>query len=248
MSRKVHVISIAGFDPSGGAGILADIKTFEAHAVDGFGVCTAVTVQNDTEFKYVKWIRIDEILDQIKILTEKFEINWVKIGLIENWDVLSEVIGCLKAGNEEIGIIWDPIIKSSSGAVFHEEISEKKLFDICRNLALAMPNIEEMQRLVPGMEIEEAGRYLSEQCPVLVKGGHGSEEKVTDILFMNGEDERFVSDRIDTDKHGTGCVLSSSVLSHLAKGENLVNACRNAKLYVNEFMESNPSLLGRHKY
>src|SRR3972149_10947273 len=86
------VLSIAGFDPSGGAGVLADIKTFEQHKALGMGVVTGLTFQNDSEFDGVKWIETDEILKQIEVLARKFQFEFVKIGMVQNLETLEKII------------------------------------------------------------------------------------------------------------------------------------------------------------
>ena len=246
--NKPTVLSIAGFDPSAGAGILADIKTFEAHQVYSFGVCSAITFQNDKEFENVAWIEVKNIIRQIELLFKRSKTDWVKIGLIENMDVLSEIIDYLKLENADINIIWDPILKASAGFVFHEKIDGNKLIDVCRNIFLITPNIEEIVTLFPGMNEEEAGKYLSQHCAVLLKGGHRTDGGSVDVLFYDDGQESFNSERIDNDKHGTGCVLSSAILANLAMGNGLRDACRKAKQYINKFLESNSILLGDHIY
>lgn len=242
------VLSIAGFDPSAGAGILADIKTFEAHQVYGFGVCSAITFQNEKKFENVEWIEVENIIKQIEVLFKRFKINWVKIGLIENVDVLKKIVEYLVMQNPDVRIIWDPILKASSGFVFHKKIDGDKLIDVYRNLFLITPNMEEIGTLFPGMNEEEAGKYLSRYCALLLKGGHRTDGNPVDVLFYDHIQESFDSERIDNDKHGTGCVLSSSILANLAKGMKLQNACEEAKKYINRFLESNSTLLGDHIY
>src|ERR1700757_2780075 len=120
-ARK-YVLSIAGFDPSGGAGILADIKTFEGNKVYGLGVISANTFQNDKEFKKVDWIPVEKIIEQIDILKTRFEFEYVKIGLIENLEVLNVIISHLTSHIPHLNIIWDPILKASAGYEFHKEV------------------------------------------------------------------------------------------------------------------------------
>src|ERR1051326_2205660 len=91
------VLSIAGFDPSGGAGVLADIKTFEQHKVLGMGVVTGLTFQNDSEFDGVRWVETDDILKQISVLLRKFKFQYVKIGMIKDLETLQAVISVLRA-------------------------------------------------------------------------------------------------------------------------------------------------------
>ena len=104
---RPYVLSIAGFDPSGGAGILADIKTFENNGVYGFGVCSALTYQNDKEFIHVDWIDPDKIKQQILVLFKKFRIDFIKIGLIENFSVLLQLVKWIRSKNPEVIIIWE---------------------------------------------------------------------------------------------------------------------------------------------
>ena len=118
-TKKPYVLSIAGFDPSAGAGVLADIKTFESNGVYGFGVASALTWQNDIEFEKVEWIDYYKIIQQISVLLRRFDIQYVKIGLIESLHVLNELTRFLKERIKNPVIIYDPILKASAGFVFH---------------------------------------------------------------------------------------------------------------------------------
>src|SRR6478609_9522229 len=102
-----HLLSIAGFDPSGGAGILADIKTFEGNKVHGLGVCTSITYQNDKEFDGLNWLDKDQIKNQIDVLAKRFRFDWIKIGLIENLSMLNKLVDYLLHINPNAKIIWD---------------------------------------------------------------------------------------------------------------------------------------------
>jgi hydroxymethylpyrimidine/phosphomethylpyrimidine kinase len=244
--ERLYILSIAGFDPSGGAGILADIKTFEANKVYGLGVCSCLTFQNDTNFEGVKWISSEDIIKQIDVLVKRFSFEWVKIGLIENLKVLQEIVNHLKKINSKTKIIWDPILKASSGFVFHNIINNKELIDVCKNLYLITPNLEEIKKLLPD-ETEEAGaENLSQYCNVLLKGGHGESNLAKDILFENKAKTVLEAEKIEKDKHGTGCVLSSAILTNLAKGYDLKDACKEGKDYTIDFINSHNSLLGFH--
>src|ERR1035437_1980671 len=121
------VLSIAGFDPSGGAGVLADIKTFEQHKVLGMGVVTGLTFQNDSEFDGVKWVEIDDILKQIEILPKKFKFEFVKIGMIKDVQTLETIISNLKSKIQNPKLIWDPILKASAGFEIHKNLDKEKL-------------------------------------------------------------------------------------------------------------------------
>lgn len=244
--ERLHVLSIAGFDPSGGAGILADTKTFEANKVYGLGVCTAITFQNDKEFSGVNWIGEEDIIRQLQILFKRFPVKWVKVGLIENIQVLKNIILFLKEHDAQIKIIWDPILKASAGFKFHQEINRQLLTEVCKEIFLLTPNLPEIKTMLPEMQEEAGAEYLSQYCHVLLKGGHREDEKAVDILFEHKE--RFVleGERVGKDKHGTGCVLSSAILTNLAKGYDLHEACKEGKEYVTDFIKSDNSLLGFH--
>ena len=115
------VLSIAGFDPSGGAGLLADIKTIESHKVYGLGVLTCSTLQNELVFKEINWLETAYIKNQIKLLHQVSKIEVVKIGLVKSLKSLKKITQYLLELNPFVKIIWDPILSSSSGFVFHKK-------------------------------------------------------------------------------------------------------------------------------
>ena len=241
------VLSIAGFDPSGGAGSLADIKTFEANRVCGMGVLSALTFQNDILFEGLKWIEADEILQQVAVLRKRFEFSVVKIGLIKNLEVLETVISELKQSLTECQIIWDPIVKASAGFQFHKHFEREQLFAVLENCFLITPNTEEVTFLAGIDNPMEAARLLAKHCSVLLKGGHNKEEPGVDYLFSQNQIEKiFPKGKVVFPKHGSGCVLSAAIASNLAKGNDLITACLNAKTYVEQFLSSNETLLGTH--
>jgi hydroxymethylpyrimidine/phosphomethylpyrimidine kinase len=243
------VLTVAGFDPSGCAGLLADIKTFEANGVYGMAVCTANTEQNVSSFNRPNWIKREEIISQLNLLQQEVNFEFVKIGLIENLELLETIIDELIRKNPEVKVIWDPICKASAQFVFHETFERKRLEGICAKLYLITPNLDEIKILAPGMEIEETGKSLSRFCNVLVKGGHSATAHSTDILFTENGVHHFESDKLEGySKRGTGCVLSSAIVARLAKGENLIEACANAKQYIHNYLTSNHSIVGTHSY
>jgi len=243
--ETIGVLSIAGFDPSGGAGILADVKTIEAHKVQGMGVVSALTFQNDAEFEGMKWISEEEILKQIMVLERRFEFAAVKIGLIQSLDVLDAVL--LYCKQEASSVIWDPIISASAGFEFHKKFDKGKLFSVLEKCFLITPNTNEVKFMTGINNPMEAAEELSGFCNVLLKGGHNQEDPGVDYLFIGGKVEKILpSGENISPKHGSGCVLSSAIASNLALGDDLVTACRKAKKYVEKFLAGNPSLLGVH--
>jgi hydroxymethylpyrimidine/phosphomethylpyrimidine kinase len=137
---RPYVLTIAGFDPSGGAGVLADCKTFEQHGVYGFGVCTAWTVQTDDSFLQLHWLTAEQIIEQLQPLLKKFVVSACKIGIIHSPETLIEVIRLLKEHNPAIHIVWDPVLKASAGYDFHAVKSFHSLEAILASVSLVTPN------------------------------------------------------------------------------------------------------------
>lgn len=246
---RPYVMSLAGFDPSAGAGILADIKCFEQLQVYGFGVCTALTVQTADVFLKNDWLDAGQIIDQAAPLLGKFEVKACKIGLIKDQDTLLEVLAFLKLKAPGIKIVLDPVLKASAGYTFHNwEESLEKLAPVLSQLNLITPNYPEMQVLAGDTAAQEAARAWSAYCPVLLKGGHNSTAAGTDYLFEAGDLRTLKSDVQQVyQKHGSGCVLSAAITAALAKGQDLYTACFLGKKYIEQFLNSSPSLLGHHQ-
>jgi|SRR4051812_14863345 hydroxymethylpyrimidine/phosphomethylpyrimidine kinase len=243
------VLSIAGMDPSAGAGLMADIKTFEAHRVYGLGIPSAITYQHDLIFKNVEWVSLSKIIEQVELLKERFTIRFIKIGLIENLNILNQLLLYLSESLPDTRIVWDPVIKASAGHTFHAEIDLHLIKQICKKIYLLTPNIPEVLQLGTSDNAMENAKELSTLCNVYLKGGHSENQKGKDFLFSK-EGKQFSlnpKQKTVTEKHGSGCVLSAAVTSYLAKEVKLHGACLRAKIYTSRFLTSNPTLLGYHK-
>jgi len=247
MKGRPYVLTIAGFDPSGGAGLLADVKTLEQLKCQGLAIGTVNTIQNDTTLKKCYWTPIHQIKEQIELLFERFEIHVVKIGVVEHWNVLREIVAQLKSKNSEIQIILDPVLRSSSAFTFHQPDVEQ-LHAVLSEISLITPNYEEMQLLYPDMKMEEAAQKMSAFSNVLLKGGHAEEVLGRDILYTVKEKVFHLNAKKGDffEKHGSGCVLSSAIAGYLALGFPLLKACYRAKRYTEKVLRSNKSLLGYH--
>ena len=244
---RPYALSIAGFDPSGGAGLLADCKTLEANGVYGLGVCTALTIQNDVTFERVSWVAPADIRDQIRLLLARFPIDFVKIGLYESLPQLLELTRWLKNQNPYLQLVWDPVLKATAGFEFHQQPDPELLRALCMEMALLTPNRPEMLRLWPAPTAEGAAEVVSAWCPVLLKGGHAAGAEATDLLFGSGSVQAFSAPRLPHgEKHGSGCVLSAAILGQLVRGAALNDACRVGKAYTATVLASNSSLLGYH--
>src|ERR1051326_5911595 len=206
-------LSIAGFDPSGGAGVLADIKTFEQHKVLGMGVVTGLTFQNDSEFGGVKWIETSEVIKQIEFLTRKYKFQFVKIGMIKDLGMLGEIIRSLQSSVSNCKIILDPILKASAGFEIHKSFEKEKLISILQSIYLITPNTDEIKILSVEQYEMTGAKKISQYCNVFLKGGHSEKNKGKDFLFATGgKIFPFPPKKIsETGKHGSGCVLSSAI-------------------------------------
>ncbi len=250
MNTKTHILTIAGIDPSSGAGITSDIKTFEAHGLYGLSVCTAVTVQNDIDFKDCIWIEKETIVNQITTLFERFSISVVKIGIIQSWEILLDVLQVLKTLNPSIKIVLDPVLKASAGFDFHSKQDLKVFEKVLNYCDFLTPNYNEIKELFPDKTVEETIEFISDRTNVYLKGGHRKDKKGWDEVYYS----KIVKMNIPPiatsvyEKHGSGCVLSSALASNLIGEISLEDACKNVKIYIEEFLNSNESLLGKHRY
>ncbi|HET6225393.1 MAG TPA: hydroxymethylpyrimidine/phosphomethylpyrimidine kinase [Bacteroidia bacterium] len=243
------VLSIAGIDPSSGAGLLADIKTFEANRVYGLGIPSAITHQHDVTFKKVEWIPLFEMIEQVELLKERFHIKFIKIGLIENLNVMEQLVSYVSHSLPGAVVVWDPVLKASAGYNFHSTIDLQLVKQICKKIYLLTPNIPEALQLgATGTAIENV-LELSKLCNIYLKGGHAAHEKGKDFLFTR-EGKKFAlnpKQKNVPEKHGSGCVLSAAITASLAKEMKLHGACLSAKTYTSRFLSSNTTLLGYHK-
>lgn len=247
-TNRPFVLSIAGFDPSAGAGVLADIKTFEQHKVYGFAINTANTIQTENEFISIQWTAIEYVLQSIETIFHSYEINAVKIGIIPSLKYLKEIVFKIKELSPKTKIVWDTILKSTTDFNFLDIQNQNELVCILNKIDLITPNYNEILKL--GFfenSVEIITEQLSKNCAILLKGGHNPNEIGTDFLHMKNQFFRLSPKIIKLNpKHGSGCVLSAAITANLALEQNLLTACKNAKIYTENFLLSNPSQLGNH--
>lgn len=245
--NRPGTLSIAGFDPSGGAGILADIKTFEQLKVLGFAVNTGITIQTENFFHSVSWRPIEEILNLVGILLNEYNISVVKTGIFESLEYLDEVINLVKSWSNHIKIVVDPVIKSSTGFEFLKDHSIDNWKRILQNIDLLTPNIPEIISITGHENYETAAKEVSRCCNVFLKGGHSESKPGYDYLYTEKDCITFEPFRKGVSpKHGSGCVLSAAITANMANGKDLIQSCREAKIYTEKFLKSNETLLGYH--
>ncbi|OCB76895.1 hydroxymethylpyrimidine/phosphomethylpyrimidine kinase [Flavobacterium crassostreae] len=246
--NRPFVLSIAGFDPSGGAGVLADCKTFEQHQVVGLAVLTANTIQTAERFFAIQWTPLDFVLESISKLLQTHPVAVAKIGIVPSLAYLSEVVATIKRLSPNTKIVWDTVLKSSTNFDFLTIENQAQLLTIIEQIDLITPNYTEIMQLMPPLATAEImAQKLSEHVAVLLKGGHHPETLGVDQLFTN--DTVFRLDPQNTlgyEKHGSGCVLSAAITANLAKKQRMVMACKNAKTYIENYLSSNTTKLGYH--
>ena len=247
-ANRPIVLSIAGLDPSAGAGLLADIKTFEQHKIYGLGISTAQTLQTENEFFSIRWEKERDILQSLETMLTLYNVSAVKIGIVENIGILNKIVSFIHQKNEAIKLVVDTVIKSSSGFNFWNEKMDKQiLLETLSKVFLITPNYNEAMQLLPSFNAKAAAQQLAMHCNVLLKGGHNNEEPGVDYLYTKSEVIKLEATTTKASpKHGSGCVLSAAIAANLALGFDLVDACRNAKKYIEQFLSSNNTLLGYH--
>ena len=253
------VLSIAGSDSSGGAGIQADLKTFSALGVYGTTAITAITAQNTLGVHAQHPIPAEMVYNQIVAVLDDLHPSFVKIGMLSNPEIVLAVAEALS--KYPLSIVLDPVMVSSSGhrllSVEAQEVIKQKLLPMA---TLITPNLPEMEALTgfplsTYKEKEKAARCLmnSGAKAILLKGGHEEGDVKTDILFSNSatgiQSAMFTSETVATRNiHGTGCTLSSAITAFLARGLALEEAIVEAKKYISNAIQSGANIAIGHGF
>lgn len=239
-------LTIAGSDPSGGAGIQADLKTFQALGVFGTSAVTAVTVQNTQKVYDIQEMRPQIVHDQIACLFADFAIHAVKIGMVASVALIEAIARALKAVDRLPPVILDPVMISKSGYALLKPDARTALVHHLFPLAqVVTPNLPEAEALLDRKigdidAMRAAARDISSMGArmVVVKGGHLGQASATDVLFDGERFKLMESRRIDTvNTHGTGCTFSSAIAAYMARGESFFDAVSRAKVYITGAIE-----------
>ena len=253
------VLTVAGSDSSGGAGIQADLKTFSALGVYGASAITAIIAQNTQGVHFQCALNPQMVYEQIIAVIDDLHPSFVKIGMLSNTEIVLAVAEAL--GKYSLPIILDPVMVSSSGhrllSVEAQGMIKEKLLPMSM---LVTPNIPEMNALTDMPlstyeEKENAARYLMDYGvkAILLKGGHEEGAVKTDILFsksINGiQSSMFSSETIETRNiHGTGCTLSSAITAFMARGLCMEEAVIKAKRYISEAIRAGADVAIGHGF
>ncbi len=237
-----QVLTIAGSDSGGGAGIQADIKAMSANGVFAMSAITAVTAQNTEEVTDVFELPLSIIAAQIDAVFDDFDVAAVKTGMLSSAEIVKVVAKLLKPQNMT-NLVVDPVMIAKSGhRLLKPDAVEALMHELIPLALVVTPNIHEAQQL-SGIEIKtlndarRAAKIIHRLgCRhVLIKGGHLLEDRATDLLYDGRFFELFKSEFIDTPHtHGTGCTFASAIAAHLALGKPLTQAVTAAKAYLTE--------------
>ena len=236
-----NVLSIAGSDPSGGAGVQADLKTFSALGSYGMAAITALTAQNTRGVSAVHVPPVDFVVAQIDAIFNDVRVDAVKLGMLASGAIVEAVADRLRAHGAR-NIVLDPVLVATSGdALGAPDVVEAMITHLLPLARIVTPNIPEAMRLSgvsapqdsAGLERLARAIHALGANAVLVKGGHMEGELAPDVLFERAAAHLFEAPRVATrNTHGTGCTLSSAIAANLAHGMELAAAVQRAKSYL----------------
>lgn len=239
----IPVLTIAGSDPSGGAGIQADLKTMSALGVYGMSVITAITAQNTTGVRRFMSLEPSLVTDQLEMVINDIPPLAIKTGMLASAPIVDAICDIL-ISHPHIPLVVDPVMVATSG---DQLIDDDAIDTIARRLfplaALITPNVNEAQRLTGSDDPIEQAKILLNSGPqaVLLKGGDRCGKESADLLWIKGETTptRLATTRINTiNTHGTGCTLSSAIASYLAMGNDIAHSVKLGKEYIFKAIEA----------
>lgn len=241
------VMTIAGSDSSGGAGIQADLKTFEAFGVFGTTVITVLTAQNTTGVSQISEVPVDFVKEQFNMVMKDIDVSAIKIGMLFSNEIIDTVRGLIQ--NLNIPVVFDPVCISKAGAKLLNDDAIENLKTIIPYATIVTPNSFEAQTLF-GYDLENKDNLVNiseSPIPILIK--HHSLEvegkmQSVDILYKKDSDKvMYKTPLIDTENtHGTGCSFSSAITANLALGKSLEQSIEKAKQFIYESMNNAPNI------
>jgi hydroxymethylpyrimidine kinase/phosphomethylpyrimidine kinase len=243
-------LTIAGLDPSGGAGIIADIKTFSAFGCYAAAVVTSVTYQDTVGVYGANHQSGETVREQIEPVFDDLEVAAVKTGMLPSAEVIRAAADILRSRSVR-ALVVDPVVRSTSGFdLIDDEALSVLVAELFPLAQLVTPNIPETERIT-GIKIASESSISKAASSmmamgaksVLIKGGHLDEKRAVDHLFINGDMIALDAERISTTAtHGTGCTLSAAIAANLAIGRDLLEAVQIAKRFVTEAIRTSPNI------
>lgn len=250
-NKLAKIMTIAGSDSGGGAGIQGDIKTITSLGGYATSAITAITAQNTLGVKSVLNISINMIEEQITAILEDIGTDAIKIGMLSNEKIIHCVVKLLSNLKKKIPIVLDPVMVAKGGHKLLDAGAETALINELMPLCtIITPNIPEAEvitgiKINDALDLENAGRSIIDMGinNVLMKGGHLNSSKLTDVLITNNNIEYFNNNKINTkNSHGTGCTLSSAIACGLGQKLTLKESVKRAHLYVYKSILNAPNI------
>lgn len=252
--KLVRILTIAGSDSCGGAGIQADLKTITALGGYGMSVITALTAQNTMGVQGIYEVPADFVEKQYESVMTDIGVDAVKTGMLTNTEILTAVAGMIKKYGVE-KLVVDPVMVAKGGeALIKGDIRERMIRELIPLAFVVTPNIPEAEvlsemKIASIQDMEEAAMLIF-SCGVknvLIKGGHLKGDAV-DVLYDGKKFHTFSAERIDTKAtHGTGCTYSAAIATLLAKGLSIFEAVKGAKAYITDAIRSAHSIGAGHR-
>lgn len=241
--NRPSVLIFAGSDPSGGAGLQADIQAISALGAHPLSVITALTVQDNDRVFNVHPVPVALLQQQAHALMAKIDIAAVKIGIVgnrANADAIAEILKVMKQHKPDLPVVLDPVLASGRGDRLSEDEPARALTPLLPLVTLLTPNLPEAIALCGGQSaLEKQTDFLLQRCPnVLIKGGHGEGADVTNRWFTQNNHCTWTWPRVEGSFHGTGCTLASAIAALLACGKPMVEAIESAQAYCHQALLS----------
>lgn len=249
MSKLNIALTIAGTDPTGGAGIMADLKSFQAREVYGMAVVTSVVAQNTLGVQMIRNLDLDILEAQLKSVFDDITPNSIKTGMIANADMMKLIKKYLP---KDVPYVVDPVMVATSGDKLIDDVARKHLKEEILPLAtIITPNVLEAEeivdfKIVTEDDVNRAGKFIIDEVgckSVVIKGGHLPGE-AKDYLFLNdGTKKVWTSERFKTNHtHGTGCTFSAVIAAELAKGKSIIEAVGIGKKFITAAIKYTPEI------
>ncbi|TFW10321.1 hydroxymethylpyrimidine/phosphomethylpyrimidine kinase [Oxalobacteraceae bacterium OM1] len=224
--NRANVLVFAGSDPSGGAGIQADVQAIGANGAHALTAITALTVQDNDRVFHVHPVPAGLVQQQAHALTSKMDIAAVKIGITgnrANAEAIAGTIELLRKRNPRLPVVLDPVLASGHGDALSRDDAVQALAPLLAIATLVTPNLPEAAALCGGdRRLETQAERLLKSCPhVLIKGGHGDGDNVVNHWFSRDDHASWTTPRVAGNFHGTGCTLASAIAAQLAQGRSM---------------------------
>ncbi|WP_121615875.1 bifunctional hydroxymethylpyrimidine kinase/phosphomethylpyrimidine kinase [Virgibacillus halodenitrificans] len=249
MSKVACALTIAGTDPSGGAGIQADLKTFQELQIYGMSVLTSIVAQNTTGVQDIHHLPLSMIEQQLDSVLSDMPVHAFKTGMIANIDMMQVIEK--KVSHLNVPYVMDPVMVATSGdALINQEARIFLKEHLLPLTAVVTPNIPESEfitgkKITSTEDMKQAGEYIVKELgagAALIKGGHMKGEAI-DFLYDGNEFHTFTAERINTkNTHGTGCTYSAAITAYLSEGDSLIEAVRKSKEFVTAAIKHSLSL------